>query len=59
MSINRRDFVKTTAVAAAATAVGMTLPKKLQRQDYVWCRPFKTTIDAAWCRWKIQQRRKV
>ena len=29
MSINRRDFVKTTAVAAAATAVGMTLPKKL------------------------------
>ncbi len=29
MSINRRDFVKTTAVAAAATAVGMTIPKSL------------------------------
>ena len=27
MSLNRRDFVKTTAVAAAATAVGITLPK--------------------------------
>ena len=29
MSINRRDFVKTTAVAAAATAVGMTVPKNM------------------------------
>ena len=29
MSLNRRDFVKTTAVAAAATAVGMTLPKSM------------------------------
>ncbi len=29
MGINRRDFVKTTAVAAAATAVGMAIPKKL------------------------------
>ena len=29
MSINRRDFVKTTAVMAAATAVGMSVPKNL------------------------------
>jgi len=29
MSINRRDFVKTTAVAAAATAVGISIPKNL------------------------------
>ncbi|NOX85646.1 MAG: nitrate reductase catalytic subunit NapA [Chlorobi bacterium] len=29
MSLNRRDFVKATAVAAAATAAGITLPKEL------------------------------
>ncbi len=29
MSINRREFVKTTAVAAAVTAVGMTMPGNL------------------------------
>ncbi len=29
MSINRRDFVKNTAVAAAATAIGMSVPKNL------------------------------
>ena len=30
MSISRRDFVKTTAVAAAATAVGIAIPKSMQ-----------------------------
>jgi nitrate reductase NapA len=30
MNIKRRDFVKATAVAAAATAAGMTLPQKLK-----------------------------
>ena len=29
MGINRRDFVKTTAVAAAATAIGLSLPKNM------------------------------
>jgi len=29
MSLNRRDFVKNTAVAAAATAIGLSIPKTL------------------------------
>jgi len=30
MGLNRRDFVKTTAVAAAATAIGMSLPNTMK-----------------------------
>ena len=29
MTLNRREFVKTTAIAAAATAVGMSIPKNM------------------------------
>jgi len=43
MSLNRRDFVKSTAVAAAATAAGMTLPKKMMAA-------VRSTADEDW-RW--------
>ncbi|NJO68552.1 MAG: molybdopterin-dependent oxidoreductase [Bacteroidetes bacterium] len=32
MKLDRRDFIKTTAIAAAATAAGVTLPQKLKAE---------------------------
>lgn len=44
MSITRRDFVKNTAVAAAATSIGLALPTTLSAN------PFATESEAGW-RW--------